>query len=810
MSLWRAIPLHTEKPENLRSLGLVALAYALTIVLIFSPFFFFGKTLFSVDLYAMLYKPFSVTHPDFLPFNHFEEDILKFYYLYAANTHEHLYRPYWVSEIFGGIPLYAITYASHFSPLNWIIPLGPLLITYPLRVIASLWIAGISMFSFTRDIGLSRRSAFLSGLCYMFSSLFITLMMRWWLHAAYAWVPFLLLFSHRAMLKGGYRNFFFASLFLALAFLDGFFQTSMAIIFVLGTFLATLGWRTEGSKGVARAMCIGIAVGSLALLLSAVMWAPQLEYFLWDMAKGSSRVAGLYYGKNISQRLFSVPLLIAAFFPQGIGSVRTLDLAKLARSHIQDFSLFLGVIPLLLGLASWRLRTVKPVYSALWALAAVGIMIPVCTPLDRYFYFRFFAVYLVGMAALAGIGLESAWDDVNERLRLAGLAKGALALTGAIFGAALGVRVFRWIKPGWLEARARAYVLEHVSESTIGSKNPGWMADRAERFVSAWSLGTWEFNLGLLLTAVAAWLVYAWAKGRVVSGRFYPAALLITFLQLGLFVHSWQPFLSLEKYPIFPPNSVADFINANDPTHQFRTFIDDSHGMAQGRYVIPGNTNFFYGFPVYGGFDGLRPSVVTDTAFDITDYARLGEMNVKFVVANSMPPLRSPDLRLVQERDEVSIYENRRAQPRGRIFYDFEVKPAAEIKAEVLTRGGPSGEVWLEKNISLIPVKDPPSAEVKLLHNDALGVSYEVTSAKPGLFVASETYYPGWKAEWNGRAVEILRANYVMRAVEIPAGTGKLVFRFEPTIYWWGFAISLISLVLALGYLWLDSRRALA
>jgi uncharacterized membrane protein YfhO len=49
-----------------------------------------------------------------------------------------------------------------------------------------------------------------------------------------------------------------------------------------------------------------------------------------------------------------------------------------------------------------------------------------------------------------------------------------------------------------------------------------------------------------------------------------------------------------------------------------------------------------------------------------------------------------------------------------------------------------------------------------------------------GLLVLHDTYYPGWIAEIDGRLAPILRADELFRAVELPAGTHRVMFRFTP------------------------------
>jgi len=61
------------------------------------------------------------------------------------------------------------------------------------------------------------------------------------------------------------------------------------------------------------------------------------------------------------------------------------------------------------------------------------------------------------------------------------------------------------------------------------------------------------------------------------------------------------------------------------------------------------------------------------------------------------------------------------------------------------------------------------------------GSTYEVTSEHGGLLVLSEIYYPeGWSATLDGESIDLIRANYVLRAVAIPEGTHVLELHFEP------------------------------
>ena len=58
---------------------------------------------------------------------------------------------------------------------------------------------------------------------------------------------------------------------------------------------------------------------------------------------------------------------------------------------------------------------------------------------------------------------------------------------------------------------------------------------------------------------------------------------------------------------------------------------------------------------------------------------------------------------------------------------------------------------------------------------------YISRTAQPRVAIFSEVYFPwGWQASIDGNPVEIARADYVLRALTVPAGHHEIVFRFEP------------------------------
>jgi hypothetical protein len=110
------------------------------------------------------------------------------------------------------------------------------------------------------------------------------------------------------------------------------------------------------------------------------------------------------------------------------------------------------------------------------------------------------------------------------------------------------------------------------------------------------------------------------------------------------------------------------------------------------------------------------------------------------------------------------------------------------------------------------PAKDSTS-HIKLTKYGLNQLDYVSANSKPGFAVFSDIYYPaGWNVYIDGKKDEIVRVNYLLRGVKIPAGDHKIEMKFEPRSYYLGNAItrwsSILMLILLAGAIAFEIRKS--
>src|SRR5262249_38270575 len=153
-----------------------------------------------------------------------------------------------------------------------------------------------------------------------------------------------------------------------------------------------------------------------------------------------------------------------------------------------------------------------------------------------------------------------------------------------------------------------------------------------------------------------------------------------------------------------------------------------------------------------------------------------------FMVGN--PDGRFP---LRYEQDGVRIFENPRALPRAFLVQRADVvAPDAVLERMVALGADLATTAVLEAPPPIDLPGGTPSGEARLADYSANRVDVVTRNPSPALLVLTDQDYPGWQAEVDGQPSPIQRADFLFRAVAVPAGEHRVVFRFVPRSFFTG------------------------
>ena len=162
----------------------------------------------------------------------------------------------------------------------------------------------------------------------------------------------------------------------------------------------------------------------------------------------------------------------------------------------------------------------------------------------------------------------------------------------------------------------------------------------------------------------------------------------------------------------------------------------------------------------------------------------LNMLNMKYVIYNKdAAPLVNP-------------YAN------GNVWFVKNVKVAADANEEMMLVGkiDTKNEVVVDKAFAAqLPAKLTPdsSAHIALISYKPNHLVYSFDSKTDQMAVFSEIYYDkGWNAYVDGKKMDYIRANYLLRAMPLHSGKYEIEFKFEPASYRIGNIIALTSSVL--------------
>jgi uncharacterized membrane protein YfhO len=189
-------------------------------------------------------------------------------------------------------------------------------------------------------------------------------------------------------------------------------------------------------------------------------------------------------------------------------------------------------------------------------------------------------------------------------------------------------------------------------------------------------------------------------------------------------------------------------------------------------------------------------------------------LNVKYVLTEK--PTNLKGLSWVLDGPATSkLYENQYYLPRAFLAEQFEILKSDQEFARAFHEltFDPRSTILLDRTparfLELKKMPTVPNLEpaVRVITYENNRIWLEVDTPDAALLFMSETYYPGWKAYVDGREEEILRANYVFRAIPVGPGSHRIEVVYDPLSFKVGLAVSLLTIVIPLTVWALFARR---
>jgi hypothetical protein len=152
---------------------------------------------------------------------------------------------------------------------------------------------------------------------------------------------------------------------------------------------------------------------------------------------------------------------------------------------------------------------------------------------------------------------------------------------------------------------------------------------------------------------------------------------------------------------------------------------------------------------------------------------------------------------LVYQDEQSYVYENKQALPRAFMVHQAiqAESPAAALAYFQGRTIDPRQTVILEAAVATPPLTSPTSTQASsptIVNETPQLIELETQSTEPGYLVLLDTFYPGWVATVDGQPTPIYQANYLGRAVFVPAGGHQVRFEYRPISFRVGLGLAVV------------------
>ena len=738
-------------------------------------------------------------------------DLLPFIYPYRAFLAEYLARgevPLWNPFLQLGVPFAASLHASVFYPPSLLL-LIPLPLGFNLFLLAHFVIAWAGASVWLREAGASRAGAIAGTVVFTIGGYLVASITNTAHLQAAVWAPWILFVWARACRDSG-AGLIATPFLLVIQLLGGAPEVWAATVALATAWTFFCGPSTIGRRA-GLAVRFGICV-AVSLALAAFQLFPTVEYIA-----ASRRGTPLSYDEITYWSMNPASLLQLLFPPStvlvGEGERGTIG-ALLAPRLPWIQSVYLGIGGLCLAVTGivegrervfWTLAalagaflalgTYSPLYDALLVVAP-GIFARMRYPEKFLFVFHLAAVVLVAH------GATTVFQGSRRALRL------SIVVAVALGAVALGLTLLGWFAPrilpriaGILSGRGD-WPLDAFTGAGVD------LAYKAER--ALWLLGGWAALAALRL------------RGRLSAPVF--AVLVVSLLAGDLAAAHRRLWVSIPVNELENVSPLPDVERLRDNRQRIYHYDTATRGTPVPglverhrsldertdlrRFAIEARRTLY---SATGMLFGVGNVTASDSIGALPDLERvlarlpreaavdlLGVFGVATLIGPTELPLENVE-RIASSAEGSIVYRVLPALPFAHLATELEVVDGVESALLRLAApsfpGGhgatveriPSG--WTE---AAGPLDAEDAAHLRSAGSDE--IELEVTATGVRLLVINQAFFPGWRAEIDGRPAAIVRANALVQGVVVPPGRHAVRLEYRPSSFRFGIALSLVAL----------------
>ena len=388
-----------------------------------------------------------------------------------------------------------------------------------------------------------------------------------------------------------------------------------------------------------------------------------------------------------------------------------------------------------------------PLYNKFRAVSSIQVLLELCVPV---------------LAVFALVKLFNDFDTNEKKLKAVKYATGITAGVALLF-----------------------LLLKSTLFDFSGLRDSGYRQNYGLEFVNALKedrirLFTYDTIRTLVLVLLSASIVYFYLKKKLSQNLVLVCfGVLILFDLIGVdrrYVNNDDFISALEVNKPFQPTEVDKEI-AEDKSN-FRVFDISSEGQqSPGRAPYFHNSLNGYHAAKLGRFEDLSNFYLNQLHPEV-----LNMFNTKYIIAED-------------EQGAIFKYTNEEANGNAWFISHLKTVDSENEAIQALDSLNTKKEAVILSELGKEQFFEVDSiATIKVLEYKPDFIKYESTNPKDGFAVFSEMYYSnGWKATIDGNEVPILRVDYTLRGLAIPAGTHTIEFRFEPEVIQKGGRLALAS-----------------